>query len=337
VQPLVLLLTHAADHTTVDWVADALRRRGAQPLRVNSDRFPLDWQLGLRWEGAKDAGFLRLHGQTHAIESVQAVWLRQLLPPALDEAVDARFRAQCVQECRHVLRALWDRLEGARWVNGLAQVERAGAKLRQLHLARECGLRVPDTLCSNDPDEVRAFHARQAQGVVMKMQTVLAPGMRGAGNLYTTVIEAADLDDDRGLSLCPPLFQERIPKAAELRVIAVDEHLFCGAIRPRAAAGRVDDWRPQAGLSWLPAKLPESVAHRFITLMRRLGLRYGAADFIHTPDDDWVFLEVNACGEWGMLQQALGLPIADALAEALLTDPRTYPPTDPLSFSAAAQ
>lgn len=319
--PLVLLLTHAADHTTVDWVADALRRRGAQPLRVDTDRFPLDWQLGLQLEGGEPGGFLRLQGQTHALEAVQAVWLRQLQPPALGDAVDERFRASCVRECGHVLRALWDRLEGARWVNGLPQAERAAAKLRQLRLAREAGLRVPDTLCSNDPEAVRAFHARQARGVVMKMQTVLAPGMSGgSGNLYTTVIEAADLQDDRGLALCPPLFQERIPKAEELRVIAIDDRLFCGAIRPQAGAGRVDDWRPQAGLAWMPAQLPETVARRFLALMRRLGLRQGAADFIHTPDDDWVFLEVNACGEWGMLQRDLGLPIADALAEALLSD-----------------
>ncbi|MGM9514972.1 MvdC/MvdD family ATP grasp protein [Roseateles sp. DB2] len=320
-QPLVLLLTHAADHSTVDWVADALARRGALPLRVDTDRFPLDWQLGLRQERGEDTGFLRLHGRTYALEAVQAVWLRQWQPAALDDAVDARFRAQCVQECRHVLRALWDRLEGACWVNDLPQLERAGAKLRQLRLARAAGLRVPDTLCSNDPDEVRAFHARQARGVVMKMQTVLSPGMGGgAGNLYTTVIEAADLQDDPGLVLCPPLFQERIPKAEELRVIAVDGQLFCAAIRPRASSGRVDDWRPQSGLAWQPAQLPESVARCFRVLMRSLGLRYGAADFIHTPDDDWVFLEVNACGEWGMLQRDLGLPIADALAKALLTD-----------------
>ena len=112
--PLVLLLTHAADHTTVDWVADALRQRGAQPLRVDTDRFPLDWQLGLRQSPDEEAGFLRLHGQTHALEAVQAVWLRQLQPPALGDAVDPRFQASCLQECRHVLRALWDRLERAR-------------------------------------------------------------------------------------------------------------------------------------------------------------------------------------------------------------------------------
>ena len=115
-QPLVLLLTHAADHTTVDWVAEALRRRGAEPLRVDSDRFPLDWQLGLSLEGGEDAGFLRLQGRTHALDAVQAVWLRQLQPPALGDAVDERFRTSCVQECRHVLRALWDRLDGARWM-----------------------------------------------------------------------------------------------------------------------------------------------------------------------------------------------------------------------------
>jgi glutathione synthase/RimK-type ligase-like ATP-grasp enzyme len=53
--------------------------------------------------------------------------------------------------------------------------------------------------------------------------------------------------------------------------------------------------------------------------MDRLGLAYGAIDVIRTPDGNHVFLEVNPIGEWGMLQRDLGLPIADAIADALLT------------------
>ena len=51
---------------------------------------------------------------------------------------------------------------------------------------------------------------------------------------------------------------------------------------------------------------------------RALGLVFGAVDLIRTPDGEHVFLEVNPAGEWGMLERDLGLPIADALAEALL-------------------
>jgi hypothetical protein len=32
--------------------------------------------------------------------------------------------------------------------------------------------------------------------------------------------------------------------------------------------------------------------------MSELGLLFGAFDFILTPSGDYVFLEVNPCGEW---------------------------------------
>jgi glutathione synthase/RimK-type ligase-like ATP-grasp enzyme len=54
--------------------------------------------------------------------------------------------------------------------------------------------------------------------------------------------------------------------------------------------------------------------------MRRLGLAYGAIDLIETPEGGHVFLEVNPGGEWGMLEHDLGLPISEAIADALLND-----------------
>ena len=52
--------------------------------------------------------------------------------------------------------------------------------------------------------------------------------------------------------------------------------------------------------------------------MTELGLVFGAIDLICTPSGEHVFLEVNPGGEWGMLERDLGLPIADAIARALL-------------------
>jgi glutathione synthase/RimK-type ligase-like ATP-grasp enzyme len=60
------------------------------------------------------------------------------------------------------------------------------------------------------------------------------------------------------------------------------------------------------------------VAERLHRLLEALGLVYGAVDLIVTPDGRHVFLEVNPGGEWGMLERDLELPIAAALAEALV-------------------
>jgi pyruvate carboxylase len=52
-------------------------------------------------------------------------------------------------------------------------------------------------------------------------------------------------------------------------------------------------------------------------LMRSLGLRFGALDFLVTPEGEWVFLEVNPNGQRAFVEQATGLPIAAAIAGAL--------------------
>ena len=56
-----------------------------------------------------------------------------------------------------------------------------------------------------------------------------------------------------------------------------------------------------------------------LKLMRRLGLRYGAADVIRTPDGRYVFLEVNPAGEFAWIEAAAGLPISDAIADLLVS------------------
>ena len=55
-----------------------------------------------------------------------------------------------------------------------------------------------------------------------------------------------------------------------------------------------------------------------VELNRSMGLRYGGADLIRTPEGDWVFLEINPGGEWRWVQQYAGLDVSGALAELLL-------------------
>jgi glutathione synthase/RimK-type ligase-like ATP-grasp enzyme len=64
--------------------------------------------------------------------------------------------------------------------------------------------------------------------------------------------------------------------------------------------------------------LPVTVEQATRRLMQRLGLYYGAVDFVVDADDRHIFLEINPAGEWGWLQRDLGFPIAEAIAETLL-------------------
>jgi MvdC family ATP-grasp ribosomal peptide maturase len=317
---VILLVTHSGDFYTVERVAEELARRGATPVRVDTDRFPaalsLTAALGAGgWRHVLDTGRERVDAAR-----VAGVWARRIVPPALGDELDPAFREGCTRESLAALRGFLGGLGDRRFVNPPAAEHAAGDKLRQLRLAREHGLEVPDTLVTNDPAEARAFHAACGGDVVAKMLTALSVSMDGgAPFVHTSAVSAEDLAELDGLRYAPMVFQARVPKARELRVAMVAGRAFVGAIDASGSERGQIDWRRggPGEYRWTPGELPGDVAGRLRGLCEALGLVYGAADLIVTPDGRHVFLEVNPGGEWGMLERELGLPIAAALADAL--------------------
>jgi glutathione synthase/RimK-type ligase-like ATP-grasp enzyme len=322
---IVLLLTHRGDHYTVDRVAQELSRRGAHPLRIDTDGFPTELRLTTEVDPERSAVTLRIADVEIPGHEVRSVWLRRLVPSRLDENLEPSWREGCLRESRAALEGFLDGLEaaGCRFVNPIDAGQPATQKLRQLRWARSLGLEVPRTLVTNDASRVRPFFEQVQGRMVAKMLTPLSQSMQGGQPfVFTSAIEPEHLEELEGLRHSPMVFQERIDKARELRVAIVGRRCFVGAMEAsRSTAGQVD-WRLASPREcpWVPGELPAEVADRLVRLVARLGLVYGAADLIVTPDGRHVFLEVNPGGEWGMLERELGLPIAAALAEALLAE-----------------
>ncbi len=320
--PLVLLVTHSADHFTVDRVAAGLQRRGARPLRFDTDAFPTRHQLTLAFDTDGVRACLRAeHGALTDLSRVQAVWMRKQCPAALPDDLAPELAPGCRAEARATLTGLWTLLTQARFLDPPDNAQAAEDKLRQLRLALASGLRVPRTLVTNDPAAVRRLFDETGGNVVAKMLQPLSQSMGSAPLfVYTNAVQAADLEQLDGLAYAPMIFQERVAKQLELRVAYVGGRCFAGAIDASASVHGAVDWRRAEPheCRWVEAALPEPVQAGLRRLMHALGLRFGAVDLIRTPAGEHVFLEVNPGGEWGMLERDLGLPIADAIAEELL-------------------
>ena len=69
---------------------------------------------------------------------------------------------------------------------------------------------------------------------------------------------------------------------------------------------------------WNPFQLPEKVGKQMLQLMDQLGMNYGAVDLILTPENEYVFLEVNPVGEFFWLDILSGGDIASAIADLLV-------------------
>ena len=318
---IVLLLTHSGDFYTVDLVSQALARRGVRPIRFNTDLFPSSVKLSARAGDARAAQLLTETGEQISAAEVRAVWARKLWSPRMADDLDERYRSMCVRESIAALEGFLDALHDARWVNDLERQRCAENKQRQLRLAARAGLRVPRTLVTNDPAAARQFFVETEGQTVAKLLRPVAVSMDAVENfVYTNRVHEEDLADAEGLRHSPMVFQELIPKACELRVAWVAGQGFVGALDASGTSRGQTDWRrvtPEE-CRWQKAQLPGEVASSLQTLMLELGLVFGAVDLIVSPSGEHVFLEVNPGGEWGMLERDLGLPISEAIAEALL-------------------
>jgi MvdC family ATP-grasp ribosomal peptide maturase len=320
---VVLLLTHSGDFYNIELVAEALIRKGARPFRLNTDCFPTSAKLSA-YAGDKRATHLITDvGVQISIEEIRAVWARKLWMPQMAADLDERFREMCIRESVAAFEGFLDALHDAHWVNDIQRERAAENKQRQLRIAAQSGLRIPRTLVTNDPDAARQFFKETEGRMVAKLLRPLTVSMNAPSLfVYTSQVGEEDLAKAETLRHSPMVFQELIPKERELRVAWVAGEAFTGALDASGTSRGQTDWRlasPEE-CSWQRAELPVEVTRGLQSLMTELGLVFGAIDLICTPAGEHVFLEVNPGGEWGMLERDLGLPIADAIARALLSD-----------------
>lgn len=320
----VLLLTHSEDFYTPDLIASALSARGQRSLRVNTDRFPTELGLEVYGDATGVHSYLSTRDERIELEQVPAIWYRRLypgwIPDGADDVDDARAMA------RRFFIDAFRRLNDATWVNDFEATERAENKLLQLHEAAKVGLPTPRTLVTNHPEALRQFHATLQGRMVTKLLEQRVQSMGAHPDfVYTTEVLPEHMSEAAKVQYSPQIFQALVPKQYELRIVVVGEQTFAGAIDASSSEAGQIDWRRATaadGIEWRRQELPSAVAAQVVAVTRRLGLTYSAVDIIVDDEDRHVFLELNPAGEWGWLQRDLGLPIAEAIADALIREVR---------------
>jgi ATP-grasp ribosomal peptide maturase len=278
--------------------------------------------LGRGWQGE-----VQTPDGTFCWEDISAVFYRRPrdfdMPSAMSGPEQRFARAQARIGLGGVLASL-----PVKWMNHPSTVADCEYKPRQLSLAQTVGLRVPATIVTNAPDEVRRFAAEQGDIIVKSLAEPIIAEAGSQKAIWTRRVTAPELADLTGLELTTHLFQERIPKAYEIRLTVVGKRDFAVAIHAHSTAARID-WRTDYdALTYEVIDCPAGIANRVRDFLSAAGLTYGAFDFIVAADtddpvfleDNAVFLECNAAGQWGWLAQECGLPIAEAIADELIGD-----------------
>ncbi|RPD39835.1 MvdC/MvdD family ATP grasp protein [Chitinophaga barathri] len=319
----ILIITHTADNESVTSVMQHIKALGGESIRFDVDRYPVGAQLTTQYSAGRWQLWLEDEHGSHSLDDISAVWYRRSynIGKGLEKVLDKEFLSSSIGEVR---RTLFGMLEGLPCfqLERYSVYRRLDSKEEQLRIAADCGLEIPATCITNSPEKLKAFMEATGKPIVAKMQSAFAIYREGREHVvFTSEINDSHLEQLQQLAYCPMTFQEKLPKALELRVTVVGRELFTFSIDSQQLPEAQTDWRKEGAAlveDWKPYTLPENISSGILKIMDLFGLNYGAIDLILTPEGKYYFLELNAAGEFFWLDKLCGYSISRHLAAVLL-------------------
>jgi len=311
----VLLVTEQYD-PTADNLLQVLRRRGCAVLRWNLDQYPQGSTLTYRASVRGFDGAIAIDGRVVSFDTVGSVWYRALRCRGFPAGLKPEERDFAVREAESALHSL-PAVTDWHWLNEPRRHRDAAGKPTQLAVARRLGLTIPRTVITNDPGTVKSFREQCGGTIIYKplSQTLdLEPGKAA----FTGIVTDEALSSLGLIRHTPGIFQELVPKDYEVRLTVVANQMFAAKILSQQNERTKLDWRTAPyDLKYEAIELPADIRDKVSAFMAESGLVYSCLDFIVTPDGRHIFLESNPRGQYLWIEHYTGMPITEAIADAL--------------------
>lgn len=298
---LNILIPTKPDDTHSILVHLALKKKGHQSFLWQTADFPVQQTHSFRLIDQEICW--NAHGANLKIEDgkFDVVWFRRPAKPSLSDLIHSDDLEIAKKECGKLFESFWEIIApDAMWVNPPSKARAANSKLLQLKIAAKVGLKIPKTIVSNNPEEIKKFFEQDSIGTIYK--TLYPMGWTQGKDIrmaYTKEVKINELPD-LALKMTPGIFQEKIPKAYELRVTYFGKCPIAVKLYSQEHPKGAMDWRyiPIQQLAVEEYNLPEVVNKKCQEFMSQLGIVFGCFDFIVTPNNEYYFLEVNESGQF---------------------------------------
>jgi hypothetical protein len=303
----VLCISEAIDihANALKW---ALGEMGVQLDILSTDEFPARFQTSVRL--IPNGSFPSVNiTELSDHKTFTSVWNRRpnrpknLLPGlAPEDQAMALYEAHLFIESVKPILAT-----SAVWINSFESRRLSESKLLQLQIAARCGLKIPDTLMSNDYSTIRDF-LKEHQGEVIYKASHQAAWRRESSQtdyrIYTSKITPEDIEPPLSVINCPGTYQRLIPKQSELRITFFGATFFAMRIYSQQTAMGKLDWRSDVAREAITESvtLSETLVEQLREIVTTLGLLHGSVDIIEGIDGQLYFLEVNEMGQFLWLE-----------------------------------
>ncbi|PSB20738.1 hypothetical protein C7B76_05930 [filamentous cyanobacterium CCP2] len=300
---IILILGDASDAHAAH-LKQTLEQKPVKVFYWNTQLFPT--QLRLSWQPNHQTGCLLLpNGQRLNFQDIHSVFWRNfsgVFVPSPSNLVQHQIG---VRDASSALRSFIQACP-AHWVNSWKAYQFHQEKPLQLAKAKQIGVTIPDTLISNDPEQIKEF-------TYLHEKVIFKPVTGGA---HTQLLTEKHLEPDRlktVLKLAPVTIQEYIP-GTNLRSYAIGSSVYTAEIRSSAL-----DFREDQSAQLIPFELPDTIQKQCQSIAQAFFLEWTAIDWRLTPAGEYVFLEANPSPMFLHFEHQTGLPITQSLMQLLLS------------------
>ena len=304
---MILVCGSLADAVT-ELVCARLNHLGHPYRLLDLGAYPTGFRISWHWQGKWPEGYIAGPDWHLDLAELTGVYARYLGPdgrlPPPEVGEDAALALYAEHDAG--LTALLEDLPCA-VINRLAGGVSNNSKPYQALLARQCGLRTPPTLVTNDAAAVNRFHDECHGDLIYKSLSGVRSIVQRVGEQQLARLPL--------LRHGPAQFQAFIP-GENVRVHTVGERLFVTRVISTAVDYRYAR-REGADVEMAAATLPPEIVEACRQLARLTGLLLSGIDLKRTPDGEYYCFEINPCPGFLYYERQTRQPISAALADLL--------------------
>jgi ATP-GRASP peptide maturase of grasp-with-spasm system len=321
---MILILSTYGDITTTEVVA-CLQKKGAACFRLN-DNDLFRYNISIRFsEQTARPYFLIDTGETiiHSDE-ISTVWYRKFgfyhkaeAYKIFEKQYGDAFLAQFKSEYMSTLNLLCKCLAEKKWLANYRTVK--PDKFMVLNKARSLGLRVPASIITNN--KTALFDGMPADIIAKSISDISFIETKNKDVLTMYTFPLKPLKKSIPGNFLPTLVQEEIKKEYEIRTFYIDGQFFSMAIFSQNDPQTKADFRKYNYLRpnrFVPYVLDKWVEQKLTILLQYLDINTGSLDLIFTPEGETVLLEINPCGQFGMMSKPCNYPLEEIVADTLI-------------------
>ncbi|QHI38819.1 hypothetical protein IMCC3317_42190 [Kordia antarctica] len=194
-------------------------------------------------------------------------------------------------------------------------------KLVILKEAEKVGFSIPDFLVTANKNSLKQFITKHGKCIVKPMSECCTYIVDKT--IYKMLTELITVDTLPSIpeKFFPSFFQNCIEKKYEIRVFFVDNTCYSMAIFSQSNTKTTTDFRNYDYVKpnrIVPYKLPSLEAEKIITFINKMNFKIGSIDLIKSVANEYIFLEVNLNGQYGMLSHACNYHLDKKIAHYLM-------------------